>query len=76
MPGGFKCTTGDADFYFRHRKKLYRVSEVERIFRERIKSGCLHCSTPWDVFPGLVLEDEDGRKFKAELTITLEPEED
>jgi hypothetical protein len=67
----FTVHTGDATLYFEH-GRTYQQPYVRQVFRERIKQ-CPRCSHPYELFPGLVLQDETGSLWKVKLQATLIP---
>ncbi len=72
----FKVHTGDTTFYFQM-DKLYREPYLKKVFKKKIRQ-CATCTTDFELFPGLVLEDGKGKLWKPELQVHLvpfEPEE-
>lgn len=65
----FTCVCGDSHFYFRY-DRTYTEKEINEAFKQRVSK--------WkpEVFPGLVLRDEQGQCYRPELTIALVPTED
>lgn len=66
-----KVYVGDADYYFRAGSE-YNLSYLRQVFRNRIKK-CEVCKEPFEIFPGLVLEDSNGRLWKPKLEVQLVP---
>lgn len=56
--------TGDTSYYFEHGRE-YKASYLKQVFRKRTEQI--------ELFPGLILEDEDGNLFKPLLQVTLVP---
>lgn len=76
MPSMRGCDTlavyrGDAHLYFEEGDE-YALSYLRQVFRKRIKK-CEACKEPFEVFPGLLLQDRDGRLWKAKLEVQLVP---
>jgi hypothetical protein len=67
----FTVHTGDSLYYFEHGRS-YQQSYVRQVFRERLKR-CPACSHPYELFPGLVLKDDNGDLWKVKLRATLMP---
>jgi len=70
----YKVRTGDTTFYFQM-GKLYRESYLRRIFKKKIQQ-CVTCGNDIELFPGLVLEDGAGKRWKPELQVHLVPMEE
>lgn len=64
---------GDGHQYF-SKDSEYALSYLRQVFRKRIKQ-CENCKEPIEVFPGLVLQDSNGRFWKPKLEVQLIPEE-
>lgn len=62
---------GDAHLYFEEGDE-YTLSYLRQVFRKRIKK-CESCKEPFELFPGLILEDKDGRLWKLKLEAQLVP---
>ena len=63
--------TGDTTYYFEHGRR-YKKTYIRQVFKKKV--------APIELFPGLVLQDEEGNLFKPELQVVLvpvvEPEEE
>lgn len=57
--------------YFEWKRK-YKLSYLRRVFRQRLEK-CPRCSLPYEIFPGLILQDEEGNLLTPELQVVLVP---
>ena len=62
---------GDAHLYFSEGTE-YTLSYLRQVFRKRIKQ-CESCKEPFELFPGLILEDGNGRQWILKLEVQLVP---
>ena len=62
---------GDAHLYFEEGSE-YALSYLRQVFRNRIKK-CEGCKEPFELFPGLILKDSDGRLWRPKLEVQLVP---
>lgn len=62
---------GDAHLYFEEENE-YALSYLRQVFRKRIKK-CEACKEPFELFPGLVLQDSNGKLWKPKLEVQLVP---
>jgi len=65
----FRVHTEDQAAWFKYKREL-KEREIVEIFEERIAAWKL------DLFPGLVLVDDNGNKLRPELQVILVPLEE
>jgi hypothetical protein len=67
----YKVHTGDAFHYFGF-GHVYKAGYLKTVFKKAIQQ-CSRCTHPFEVFPGLVLEDSNGVLWKPRLQVELVP---
>lgn len=67
----FKVYCGDTTFYFKHGRP-YRWGYLNQIFKERLRQ-CPSCGRSYELFPGLVLQDDQGNLWTVQLQAVLTP---
>jgi hypothetical protein len=62
---------GDAHLYFKEGSE-YTLSYLRQVFRKRIRQ-CENCKEPFELFPGLMLEDGNGKLWEIKLEAHIVP---
>ena len=66
----FRVYCGDAEGWFRFIQRRYTLDEINDLFNKRIATFTN------EVLPGLVFQNDEGKLFRPQLSLTLIPKEE